>query len=251
MTMRKLLILLLFLPIGLFGQIPKVKTSVSYAHLGESGFPQIESGTQTGQTAQGTSHSITMPTGVQVGELIMVLFAVDGVETISINTGISGDNWTIESQNSANGTFDASGCVVWKIAEGSDVLTLTTTIEQGTFISYRITDFKTSDPLTVTNTTALNASNTYDPPSNTGDYGAVNYLWVVFAAVDNVRSEVASAAPTDFSDLTTQIGVDVAAASSSAAIREYNIGTAYDPGGFTASAGLTDYVTFTIIVNPK
>lgn len=57
-------------------------------------FPQLRtSGYTTGaETSNTTSHSVTLPSGVSTGDLILVLFAVDDSNFPSINTGISGSN---------------------------------------------------------------------------------------------------------------------------------------------------------------
>jgi len=215
---------------------------------GPSGFPQILAGTQSGETASATTHVITMPDGVQNGNLILVFFAIDGDETITI-AGASSSGWTIESQLGIDDVLDVSGAVVWCIMDETENLTLTTTAEAGTHVSYRISGFKTANPLTVTNV-AVGNNNNYDPPDNTGEYGAVNYLWFVFAAADNQDGDnVATVAPSDFGGLITVTGTTTAVASSSVAYREYNTAAAYNPGTFTAASS-SDYICFTIIVNP-
>jgi len=139
------------------------------------------------------------------------------------------------------------GAVIWKIAEGSDALTITSVnYEESTFISYRISGFHSSNPMTVTNATG-NSTN-WDPPENTGEYGAVNYLWIVFAATDD--DVVASVAPADFNNLVTQFADHaIGSASCSIADREHNTGGAYNPGTFTSDT--EQWVCFTIIVNPE
>jgi len=210
------------------------------------GFPQIETGTQKGSNSDPTyNHSITMPVGAQVGDLILVYFACDGDEVFTINEGVSGLNWTIEDQEIYS-TYITGG-VIWKIAEGSDALTLTTgNLEESSFVSYRISGIYASNPITVT--VATGSSTNFDPPENTGEYGAVNYLWMVFAAAD--CDVVASVAPADFNNLVTQFADHaIGSASCSIADREHNTGGAYNPGTFTSDT--EQWVCFTIIVNPE
>jgi len=242
MIMKRLLFLLLLIPIGLFGQRPIVSTNVSYAtEYSPPGFPQIESGTAIGQeTVNATSHSITMPTNVQSGELILALIGIDGTEEPVINTGVSGNNWTIEDSDNTSNT----GQVIWKIAEGSNALTLTTTnSEKCGFIVYRINYFLPADPVKSTHATGstINAN----PPSNTGDYGAVNYLWITCAITNDAT--IATSAPTDFSNLLTT-PITTSSAPVNTSDREFNTGVAYDPGNFTNT--VVAWLAITIIVNP-
>lgn len=248
--MRKLIIGILFLllPIICFGQV--VTSVVSYASgSGVSGFPQILTGTSTGADASvETTRAITMPTDVAVGDLILVLIACDGTDgtDLIINTGVSGVNWTVENRQQY-GTQNVTAEVIWKIAEGSDALTITSTAEKVAYIAYRISNFKTSDPITVTNTTGVKTTNP-DPPANTGVDGAVNYLWITWAITQNNPELVCSGAPTDFSGLVTQIATSASQQSVSSASREYNTAAAYDPGTFTC--GDSWWLAYTIIVNP-
>ena len=243
--MRKLIFgtILLLLPIICFGQL--VKTSVIAASgSGVSGFPQILAGTVTGETNAPAfyRHVITMPDGVQVGDLILVLFACDGAETMSI---YAGSNWTIEDQGT-RATDQVTGAVVWKIAEGSDQLTLLgTSTESASFMVFRLSNFETTNPLTITKADAI--STNPDPPSNTGEYGAVNYLWMAFVA--SGADVVATVAPADFGNLSTYVwSGGTTGANISQARREYNFADAYDPGTFTMDSQA--WVCFNIIINP-
>jgi hypothetical protein len=230
-------ILLSFLFLSVQGQIGRypfysVTTVVEY---------EILSGTAQGhETSYVTSHPVTMPTGVQIGELILVFICGNDSRTISINTGVSGNNWTIES----NATSDATrGLVIWKFAEGSDALTLTSV--EGTtklaFISYRLSGVDTSNPLTATSATG--ASTNADPPSNTPEYGTYEYIWFAVAAI--AEDTTPSAAPTDFTGLITEAGEN---GSLGVAYRLYETDAAYNPGVFTSD--IRYWIAFTVIVNP-
>ncbi|HUX56274.1 MAG TPA: hypothetical protein VMV77_04825 [Bacteroidales bacterium] len=211
-----------------------------------AGFPLILSGTVSGtESINAYSHPITMPSGTQPGELILVLYTQDDDDSLSINIAASGSNWHIEAEDSVY--THVRGAVIWKIAEGGDVLLIDshlTGLEQASFMSFRISDFNTANPLTVTSAYAISTYS--DPPSNTGEYGAKNYLWIVSSHQQG--QIVATVAPADFSDLLTQLGGGVSSVSISTANREYNTAAAYDPGAFTTA--YASWVCFTIIVNP-
>lgn len=172
--------------------------------------------------------------------MILVFICGNDSRTISINTGVSGNNWTIES----NATSDATrGMVIWKIAESSDALTLTS--DEGTtkisYISYRISGADTSNPLTATSATG--ASTNADPPSNTPEYGTYEYIWFAVAAI--AEDTTPSAAPTNFTGLITEAGET---GSLGVAYRLYETDAAYNPGVFTSD--IRYWIAFTVIVNP-
>ena len=193
-----------------------------------------------------TSHPIDLPGGLLTGDLILVFFSCDGNPTVSINTGVSGEGWTIESY--AYGTTAVTGAVIWKISDGTDALTLTTNQAQvSNTQAYGLYNVNASDPITVTSATG--ASGNPNPPSNTGAYGAVDYLWFAVAAADSYAS-LATAGPADFYGfLATSINVG-GSSSINSAYRSLNTAGAYDPGTFTITPTDEQWAAFTVIVNP-
>jgi len=194
-----------------------------------------------------TSHSINMPEGLINGDLILVFFSCDGNPAVSVNTETSGSGWTIESYG--YGTTAVTGAIIWKISDGTDVLTLTTDKAQvSNTQAYGLYNADETDPITVTS--ANGATGNPNPPSNTGAYGAVDYLWFVVAAVDTYAS-LATAAPADFYGFHTT-SIDVGGSCSiNSAYRSLNTADAYDPGTFTITPVDEQWVAFTVIVNPN
>ena len=247
--MKKLLLLItaLFLLVSVDGQILRYSNYTAPGGGDEDAFPQILSGTAVSDTNDynKTSQYITMPTGVEEGDLILVFVSIDDAATVSIGDGIG---WTIESQTSYS--TNITGAVVWKIATETNLLTLTTSTAQASMAqAYRISDFYADNPLTVTYATG--AADRYpDPPANTGEYGADDYLWFTIACGDAYDS-YATSAPADFSDLIVTYAALGGTSSLSVANREYNTGDEYNPGTFTMYSATGDqWVTFTVIVNP-
>ena len=98
-------------------------------------FPQVEA-TNT-STASGTSHAVSLPAGIEVGNLLLVFFATDGDISFSDLDGFT------ELFSMDNGTA-TSLSVLYKIAEGSDTLTLVTNESEGSaHVSVRITGYDT------------------------------------------------------------------------------------------------------------
>ena len=173
-----------------------------------------------------TSHPITLPSGISAGNLLLVVFSSDGSPTIGIDTGASGNNWqTIgPSASGANET----GAVFWKVAEGSDALTVTTSnSEQSSHISFRITGADT-----VTGSVTNSSSTNSNPPSHTTTMPSQDILWIATRTGDDVT--VATAAPANYGNLQTITATAAAGASTNTAEREL-AATTEDPGVFTST----------------
>lgn len=210
-------------------------------------FPQVLSGTVSGSVdSNSTSHSVTLPTGTQVGDLIVVFFGCDGSDVLTINTSVSGNNWTMEDSSKYEAGDFLSAGILWKVAEGSDTLQITSeSLENHSWVSYRLSDYYSSNPLTITKAQPGSSTANADPPSNTGGYSTSKYLWFVAAFLDDNQ---VTGVPTDF-------GNEVAYTPSGSAPpisttrREYEFGSAYDPDAFTSVSD--QWLTFTVIVNPE
>lgn len=186
-----------------------------------------------------TSHPIGLPTGIVAGNMLLVVFSVDGSPTISINTGVSGNNWTLGTKASY-GT-DVSGVYVWKIAEGSDALTLTTSAaEQSSHIALRITGASS-----VQGASATGSSTNSNPPSLTPSGGAMDYLWVATRSGDSTT--VSSSPPSGYNNPQGLPGIGTSSASTNTAEKLANL-SSDDPGTFTT--GTEQWVSFTLAVSP-
>lgn len=193
-------------------------------------------------TSDLTSHPITLPTAT-TGNLITVFFASDGGPTITINTSASGNNWSLTAQRDQGGTI--TGVIAYKVAEGSDALTLTTSNAQRTS-AVSIEWSGASGTLDASSSEGAGGSTAdSDPPSHTPAGGSKEYMWVAFRAGDGTI--VASAQPTGYSTLISQSHSFGAGASTDVA---YLLKTASveDPGAFTSAA--EQWVAFTAAIYP-
>lgn len=209
-------------------------------------FPQIRTGGYRygAEIADVTAHSVTLPSEAEIGDLILVFFAVDSNVTLTIDTGISGANWNTASTRNLSAV---TAGVFWKIAqgEGYDYLTINTTSEMASFVSYAIYNHFITTPITISSS-ATGTSANMNPPSLTPSYGGHDYLWFVFGGMDGIYA--AEAAPTDFSGLLVANNASSQGSTCSVAYREYNTSSAYNPDAFTSTA--EDWITYTVIVNP-
>jgi hypothetical protein len=203
-------------------------------------FPTVQA-RATGRTTASnvTSHAITLPSNIARGELLLVVFSVDGNPTITINTATSGNNWKLGTQASYSTTV--TGVYIWKIAEGSDVLTLTTSAsEQSSHVSFRILG-----GVHVGGTSANGDGTNSNPVSHTAAWTSQDYLLIATRTGDS--TVVASAAPTGYSNLQTIAAVGTSSASTNTAEKSAN-GSSEDPGVFTSDT--EQWVTFTLAIAP-
>ena len=190
-------------------------------------FPSIRSSTTSSITTNSTSHSITMPSSISVGDILFVFFAVDGAPGVTIDTAISGNNWS-RFLFGVYGTTIGGHCYA-KIAEISNALTLTTDAsEQSSHASFAIYNYTSSlDSFANGDSTNINPPVMPDSPPNE------DVLYIVCGCADG--NVIASAAPADFVGLATAIGADAAnGVGISTAYREHTYSGAYNPPEFTS-----------------
>lgn len=210
-------------------------------NLNDMAFPTIANTSTTHIGSDNTSHQINLSTS-SVGNLIIIFFTCDQASvTISVDTGLSGSNWTKLNQTSSASNTSA---LFYKIAESSNALYITTdSSQQSTAISYTITNHGNTVPVYQV---AYGDSININPPAVTPIYTTRDYLFLVYGGTDS--NVVASMAPTNFSGLITVTG-STDGSSSSSAYRELARGmVSYDPGPFTSSA--EQWVSYTVCIDP-
>ena len=208
-------------------------------------FPQVATFAQSdsGITSV-TSHSCTMPSGITVGDVLIAIIAVDQDRTVGIDTGASGSNWTIQQQGfPTNPNNLITGAIITKVAEGSDALTVTSSVSD--IVNAYVIRLTGAASVYVSSPFGSAAAADADPPNLDPGVGAKDFLWLVAVAFD--AQTVATAAPANFTDLTTNAGDSSGACSISWARRELNA-SSLNPGAFTSVS--QEYVAFTIAVEP-
>lgn len=220
--------------------IGAVAVEVKAAPEPPDGFADVSvTGSDRTSASNTTSHAVTIPSG-DVGDLLVVALAVDGAPTISINTGASGAGWSRAGQ--ASNSTTVTGDVFWKVAEGSDALTLTTSAsEQSSHVVYRIKEFGAG----VETSNANGSSTNSNPPSLTPSWGSAETLWLVARMGDSTVQP--TVAPTDFGGLVSIAAAGTGGASAAMAWRKYE-GSTLDPGTFTSTS--EQWVSFTIAIQP-
>lgn len=194
-------------------------------------------GTGATSAADTTTHSITMPSGVTAGvDLIGVIFSVDENPTVSIS---SGTGWTKMGQAS-NSTI-VTGAIFWKIADGSDTLTLlTSTSQQSSHITFRVPYARG-----LTGKSSNGSSTNSDPASATHPDGISDYMWIATRSGDS--TVVATVAPSGYGTLQTSTAAGTSGASTNAAALFIQDVATKDPGTFTSAT--EQWVCWNLIVS--
>lgn len=185
--------------------------------------------------ADSTTHAITMPSGVIPGDLLLLVFSSDGIPTITAPT-----DWTKLGQTS-EATNQTTAGIFWKIAQGSDVCTITTSAsEQGSAVCLRIAGGGT--PLGA----AAQGNSTNSDPPNLAMPVSDTYLWIASRTGD--ATVVATVAPSGYSNLQTIAGGSATGASTNTAEKS-STAASEDPGTFTSAT--EQWVAYTIGIPPR
>ena len=140
-------------------------------------FPTIQSTNVTDNGAS-TSHAMNMPAGISAGDLLLVFFGTDGDNTITDWGGFT----ELDQQKDAKDIFGAVG---YKIAVGSDSLTITTSVsEPSSAIMYRIDGWE-SDFAPEISTFAYGNADIPDPAIVTPSWDQDDTLWVAVCMNDS------------------------------------------------------------------
>jgi len=217
----------------------------------EAAFPTIsDADTKSGTvTSNSTSWTITYPTNVAAGDLLLLFFAIDGVQFATLPVGwvgVAGDG----GGSAITLEVDA------KVAVGTETGTFTATIsgsEQGAWRCFRIPAASwfggtISGPNSNGFSVAIGpgTSSTPDPPNlDPANWATEDTLWIVACALDTSRT--ISAYP-----LVSRNTADVSGGSTGATLgmctTTSTVGS-LDPGTFTASAS-DDWGAATVAVRP-
>jgi len=150
-----------------YAYVDHIRIKVFYTALT---FPTVVT-TNKGTNGATTSHTINLPSGIEVGDLLLVFFATDGDNTIT--------NWGgFTELDQQKDTKDVFGAVGFKVAVGSDTLTITTSVsEPSSYVTFRIagweSDFNPEISIYVYGTTDVPNSSSVTP-----SWAQDNTLWI-------------------------------------------------------------------------
>lgn len=210
-------------------------------------FPTLAATNTSNENTNVTSHTVNLPSGIGAGNLIIVIFVVDGVPVITFPAG----DWT--ALYSVDGPASSvRNEAVYREADGTEggTITVTTdTAQRSAHVSARFTGME--DPDTQAPEAASVGGGTDanpDPPSLTPTSGAKDYLYLAIAGYDD-GTQTVTAYPTSYDDNQLNPRADHAGGVGAGfAKRELNADSD-DPGTYTIS-GAEWWTAATVAVHP-
>mgnify|MGYP001578964609 CR=1 FL=1 len=214
-------------------------------------FPIVESSvsSDTG-TVDGSSHTVSLPSGIVSGDLLVAMFSTDSVfpggVTVTWPAG-----WTEFAAQDANDNLEQLH-VAYRLADGTEGASITVTTSSNQMscaVVYRISGALVPATQPPEAASISGTSTNPDPPNLTPTGGAKDYLWIAVAGTDNSASvnafegypaSYASNQHTDFNNSTG--GATIAAATQNLNAASEN------PGTFTQ--GSEQWAAMTIAIHP-
>lgn len=215
---------------------------------GGGDFPVVEdiaSGTLP-FASQSTSHSITLPSGVQAGDILVIFFTTNGV------THTPPAGWT-QLLTEIGGTSNAiRHSVFTRTADGSEGsgVTITTSANTGhVYVAYRVSGGASVEG----QITSVGSNLNPDPPSLSPAWGEAKTLWIAAMGARSQGFGAGSLAITGFpSGYSDQLGPSAGLWVTGAAWRDSEAGTE-NPGTFTINSDGQSrfWIAVTIAIEPK
>jgi len=215
------------------------------------GFPTVSDRITQNFSSAASAHNVVMPSTINAGDLLMVLFTNDFAAGGVIGTP---SGWTQKATSTQNNQVRAS--VYVKVADGSEDSTsvdfsTSPASEEATAQVYRIKAGEwsgTTAGVEVSAATGATGTTTPNPASlNPGAWGTENTLWIAYAGGSSFDS--VTSYPTGFSGgVHNQSNTGTGGASSASAWQE-SASASVDPGTFTMGS-TEDVVSYTIGIRP-
>lgn len=210
-------------------------------------FPQVAATSNGNSGATGTTHVVTLPTGISSGDLLLVFFANQqgAADAPAITTPASG--WVqLFTKNQGSGQ---NLTVFYRWADGNEAATITITIagnRSSAYACYRVTGADSG--INPESGTAAGATSTApNPPTQTVSWGSADNLWIVTYAW---RGNVAHATyPANYiSNQLTDRWVNTLGCG--IAVATQNIAAATEDPGVAAIGTSTIWAANTVVVKP-
>lgn len=208
-------------------------------------FPAIASEVSSQQDTNATDHTVTMPSGVQAGDLLVLAWAIDGRENVS---GQIPDNW-VQIANTAHSGDLASIRVFTKVATGSEGASQTITITSAQCSAHHVWRITGATGTPEAAIFQGNVDTSLDPPSlNPAAWDVEDTLWLALSSSDDATSTV-TGFPSGYTG-TGQVNADSSADGVTLGYaRRTNAAASEDPGAFTISSA-EGFCTVTVGVRP-
>jgi hypothetical protein len=208
--------------------------------------PIVNSVTETAFGTTTTDHNVNMPTTVNAGDLLIVLFTNDRNATVTIPAG-----WTELASDTSGPHVRLS--VYYRIAAGTEggttVNFITSATEEAAAQVYRITNWHgTTPPEISTVVTGTDASP--DPASlDPAGWDIADTLWIAVAGQDQGNEPGTPAYPSSYTYGTSTLSSGGNGCCQTHSARSILAAASEDPGAFIIPAS-EQWVAFTIAVRP-
>lgn len=224
----------------------------SYSVTPGNAFPAIET-TAQGNTAASTSHTVTLPTGIVSGNLVLIFFShIDATAQGNPTTWPAGWTELSDDENSVASNKPVLS-IGYRFCDGSEGASITVTTAdnlRAAYIGFRISGNHASTAPEKGTVSIDSASNTTsDPPSLTPSWGAKDTLWFAASAVQANTASPTFPTNYTYSSLDEDTGLIAATrAALGVGARQLNA-TSDDPGTFTWTNATPD-TSQTVAVTP-
>lgn len=194
-------------------------------------FPATTAATTTNFATSVTAMSVSLPTSIAAGDLLLAFVEVRNSGTWTLPSG-----WTQLITQLGGGGSVGQGTVFYKIAagtEGSSASWTASVSTTGTWHTRKITGWHGTTPPEATSTSGDSSS--ANPPSLTPSWGSDDTLWLAMAGHAAGSASAFTAAPSGYSDFTNSGASSGGSAVSLATCYKQTAATSEDPGTFTVA----------------
>jgi len=223
----------------------------------EAAFPTVAAtNTSEEDAAITTSHTISVPTGIVSGDLLVVFFALDMYNCLWTDSVCSSISWPTGAGAWTQLFYGHEGndtvlSAAFRIADGTEGTTITVTSVHSDFsahVSYRITGHHSTTVPEGASFAGQAKTNAPDPPNlDPVSWGAEDTLWLVGIGVDKSSSWVSD--PTNYTDPLMVVNTSSSGVWIRTMQRQLNA-AAENPGTFSISGSGDEWVSGTIAVRP-
>lgn len=212
----------------------------------DTGFPVIQSVTESIFNTDSVNHLVLMPAVVNAGDALIILFTNDGSASVTEPTG-----WDTLYSN-ANGTA-LRGSAYAKVALGNEggttVNLITSATEKGSAQVFRISNWNgTLAGIQNGISGQITTGNTANPPVVNAYWGNSKALWI--AALHTSTSQTIVSAPTNYTDLKRTSSGETTADAQCISSYRFSEAPTEDPDIYTLSGSGSSKVYNTIAIAP-
>lgn len=211
-------------------------------------FPQVLSVAHSQTSTENTSHTVTMPSGVASGDLLVAFIAENGAHA-GASAPVFPAGWTRVLDGNANNVTAAWAYKVSDGTEGASITVTTTDSEQTASTVYRIEghDSSTTAPQSLTYFNS-GTNNTPNADNLTPTGGAKDYLWLWCCGADS--GYIITTLPASFTNLETSDSGSGANTSAAMSTGRMELNAASHNAAAATLEGSEGYLCCTVAVHP-